>query len=105
MRYLMQVRIPSEAGNRALRDPQFGERMAGLLADIKAEAAYFSTLDGQRGAYIVVQFDDASAMPRLAEPFFLWLNADVTFLPVMRPEDLGAATPSIRAAVQQWGQT
>jgi hypothetical protein len=42
-------------------------------------------------------------MPKIAEPFFLWLNADIDFLPVMRPEDLVKAGPSIIAAVKKWG--
>ena len=48
MLYVMTVRIPIEAGNAALRDPDFGKKMNELLADIKAQAAYFTTVDGQR---------------------------------------------------------
>ncbi|WP_035059172.1 hypothetical protein [Andreprevotia chitinilytica] len=102
MRYLMKLRLSNEMGNKALRDPHFGERLGKLLADIKAEAAYFTTVGGQRGGYIVVNFDDASQMPAIAEPFFLWLGADVEFLPVMVPEDLARADASIQAAVEVW---
>ena len=37
-----------------------------------------------------------------AEPFFLWLKADVTFLPVMTPNDLAKAGPAIGSAVRRW---
>ena len=47
--------------------------------------------------------NDASEMPGIAEPFFLWLNADVEFFPVMKPEDLAKAGPATAAAVQKWG--
>ena len=40
--------------------------------------------------------------PAIAEPFFLWLNAEVTFLPVMKPEDLAKAGPAIGAAAKKW---
>jgi hypothetical protein len=104
MKYIMRVRIPQERGNEALSDAQFGKKMNDLLAEIKAEAAYFTTICGQRGAYIIVNMNDASEIPAIAEPFFLWLNADIEFFPAMRPEDLAKAGPSIGAAVQKWGK-
>ena len=103
MRYLLKFRIPIDAGNAALLDPKFGEKMQRLLAEIKAEAAYFTSMDGQRGGYAVVSMADASQIPALAEPFFLWLKADVEFLPVMLPEELAKAGPAIGAAVKNWG--
>ena len=103
MLHILQVRIPIDAGNAALRDPEFGKKMKALLAEIKAQAAYFTTMDGQRGAYIVVDMKAASDLPAIAEPFFLWLKADVTAMPVMTPEDLAKAGPAIGAAVKRWG--
>ena len=103
MRYLVRFHIPIEAGNEALRDPGFGTRMQQLLSEINAEAAYFTAVDGQRGGYIVVNFDDASKIPAIAEPLFLWLKADVEFIPVMLIEDLGRAGSAIEAAVKKWG--
>ena len=102
MRYMMRVRIPIESGNKAILDPKFGERMGKVLAEIGAEAAYFTAVDGQRGGYVIVNMQDASEIPAKAEPFFLWLNADVDFVPVMLPEDLAKAGPAIGAAVQKW---
>ena len=103
MLHIMTLRIPIEAGNAALRDPQFGKKMNDVLTEIKAQAAYFTAFNGQRGGYIVVDIDDASQIPAIAEPFFLWLKADLSFAPVMRPEDLGKAGPAIGAAVKKWG--
>ena len=99
----MKVRIGQDRGNEVLRDPEFGHKMNDLLSEIKAEAAYFTTIDGQRGAYIVVNMNDPSELPAVAEPFFLWLDADIDWIPVMKPEDLGKAGPSIGAAVKKWG--
>jgi len=95
--------MPIDKGNEALRDPQFGQKMNALLTEIKAEAAYFTAVDGQRGGYVILNMNDASEMPGIAEPFFLWLNADLEFFPVMKPEDLAKAGPSIGAAVKKWG--
>lgn len=96
--------MPIEKGNEALMDPQFGKKMNDLLAEIKAEAAYFTTVCGQRGGYIIVNLNDASELPAVAEPFFLWLNADIDWYPVMKPEDLAKAGPAIGAANAKWGK-
>lgn len=104
MKYIMKIRIPNETGNENLRDPQFGKKMQEALSEIKAEAAYFTTVNGGRGGYIIVNMDDASQIPAVAEPFFAWLKADIDFLPVMTPEDLKKAGSSIEAAFKKWGQ-
>lgn len=103
MKYILKVRIPNEFGNDLLKDPQFGLKMQELLAEVKAEAAYFTTMCGNRGAYVIVNMDDASQIPALAEPFFIALKADVDIIPVMTPEDLGKAGPAIQAAFKKWG--
>src|SRR5262245_53332260 len=101
MLHVMTVRIPIEAGNAALRDPQFGKKMNDVLAEIKAQAVYFTAFEGQRGGYIIVDITDPAQIPAIAEPFFLWLKADVSFSPVMRPDDLGRAGPAIGAAIKK----
>ena len=102
MKFLIKISIPIETGNESLRDPQFGAKMKTLLSEIKAEAAYFTAVDGQRGGYIIVNMDDASQIPAVAEPIFLWLDADIEFIPVMLPQDLEKAGPAIAAAVKKW---
>ena len=104
MKYMMKVRFSVERGNEEVPDPQFGKKMHDLLTEIKAEAAYFTTICGQRGAYIVVNINDASEIPAISEPFFLWLNAEIDWLPVMKPEDLAKAGPSIATASAKWGK-
>ena len=104
MKYIMKIRFPSgKDGNDLLADPQFGKKMHNLLTEVKAEAAYFTTICGSRGAYVIVNIDDASQIPAIAEPFFIWLKADIDFLPAMTPEDLGKAGPAIEAAFKKWG--
>jgi hypothetical protein len=103
MRYILKVSFNVDAGNAALRDPKFGEKMKQFLTDVKAEAAYFTAVNGQRGCYIVLQMSDASQIPSIAEPLFLWLKADIEFIPVMTPEDLMKGAPGIESAVKKWG--
>ena len=104
MRHLIKFSIPIEVGNERLSHPDFGAKVQDLLKEIKAEAAYFTATDSQRGGYIILDVSDASQIPAIAEPLFLWLNADVDFFPVMTPEDLGKAGPAIAAAVKKWAK-
>jgi hypothetical protein len=103
MRYLMKVDMPNDAGNANIRDPKFGEKMQALLRELKAEAAYFTTVNCHRGGYIVINMEDASQIAAMAEPIFLWFKGSVEFIPVMLPQDLAKAGPAIGEAVQKWG--
>ncbi|TAK57246.1 MAG: hypothetical protein EPO24_10105 [Bacteroidetes bacterium] len=103
MRYLIKFNFPNESGTANLSDPEFGKKVQQYLTDVKAEAAFFTAVNGTRGGYIVASFDDASSLPAVVEPLFIWLKADVEILPVMVPEDLMKAGPSIEAALKKWG--
>jgi hypothetical protein len=93
----------AEAGNAALKDPKFGDKMMGLLKEMKAEAAYFTTINGNRGGYIVINMDDASQMVAMAEPLFYGFKAKVKFIPVMLPQDLAKGMPAAAKAIKKWG--
>ena len=88
MRTMMKVSIPVEAGNKAINDGSLPKIMGSLLERLKPEAAYFGTEHGKRTAFIVFDFNDVTDMPTIAEPLFMGLNADVTYLPVMNATDL-----------------
>lgn len=104
MKFIMKIAMPSgDEGNKVLRDPQFGKKMEDILKEVKAEASYWTTICGARGGYVIVNMDDPSQMVALAEPFFFGFKADVDFIPVMTPEDLGKAGPAMGAAIKKWG--
>src|SRR5207247_8852187 len=95
MRYTVRFHIAVECGNAAVRDPKFGDKMRGLLSELHTETAYFTAVDGQPGGYIVVNCDDASKIPAVAEPLFLWLQADFEFIPVTPADDVGRPASAI----------
>jgi hypothetical protein len=103
MRFLMKMEWPVEAGNAALKDPKFGDKMTALFKEMKAEAVYFTTLNGNRGGYVVINVDDPSQMVAMAEPFFYGFKAKVKFMPVMTPEDLAKGMPAAAKAFKEWG--
>jgi len=105
MRMLLRVSIPVEAGNAAAKAGTLASTCERILADLKPEAAYFFADDnGQRTGSIVFDMKETSQIPAIAEPWFLAFNAQVTFRPVMNPQDLATASPSIGKAVQQFGK-
>jgi hypothetical protein len=74
-----------------------------IVEEINPEAAYFCPMEGARGGYLVLNMDDASQIPAIAEPLFLGLDANIKIHPVMTPEDLATATPAIDQAAQRYG--
>ncbi len=91
MRMLLQVRIPHEEFNAAVKDGTAGLKLNRILEETKPEAVYFTEYDGQRGAILIVDMKESSKVPMVAEPWFLLFNADVEFHIVMTPDDLGRA--------------
>ena len=105
MRMLLRVSIPTEAGNAAAKAGTLGSTIEKILADLKPEAVYFFADDaGQRSASIVFDMKETSQIPAIAEPWFLAFGATVSLRPVMNPQDLAAAGPSISKAAQQFGK-
>ncbi|REG51643.1 hypothetical protein B0G80_8144 [Paraburkholderia sp. BL6669N2] len=88
MRMLLNIRIPHEPFNAMVRDGTVGQVIGKIPEEMKPEAVYFTEQSGARGAVVVVDVDNASAIPALAEPWFLKFNADCELRIAMLPEDL-----------------
>jgi len=95
MRMLMKARLPTEAGNRAIKDGTLPNIIKKTLETLHAEAAYFTTMDGHRTMIVVFDMTASSDMPRIAEPLFMGLNASIEFMPCMNADDLGTGLSKI----------
>src|SRR5437773_2226207 len=104
MRFLVKVNIPVDAGNAAAKAGKLGETIQSILADLKPEAAYFTDDSGQRTGFIVLDMQDASQIPAIAEPWFLAFNASIEIHPVMVPADLAKAGAAIERAVKNYAR-
>ncbi|HUK91555.1 MAG TPA: hypothetical protein VLZ81_14225 [Blastocatellia bacterium] len=105
MRMLLRVSIPVEAGNAAAKAGTMGATIERILADLKPEAAYFfADDDGQRSGSIVFDLKETSQIPAVAEPWFIAFGASVSLRPIMTPQDLAAAGPSITEAAREYGK-
>jgi hypothetical protein len=84
----MNVTVPHQKFNAAVKDGTAGAKLGKILEAIKPESVNFTEICGKRTAFIVVDLPDASKIPALAEPWFLTFEADVQIHPVMTPDDL-----------------
>jgi hypothetical protein len=100
MRMILQVNIPHDKFNVAVKDGTAGAKMKKILDDTKPEAVYFTEYNGQRGAILIIDIKDASQIPFYTEPWFLTFNADCHFHIVISPEDLGKA--GLEALGKKW---
>jgi hypothetical protein len=96
---LMELKFPVEPFNAKVREGTAGQKIQKIMEAVKPEDAYFFGHDGHRGGLLVVEVNDPSDIPRLAEPWFLTFNAEVEFRVAMTPEDLG------RSGLDQLGKT
>lgn len=88
MRFVMHVKLPIGKFDQAVRDGTVDQKMKAILDEVKPEAAYFVATEGKRGGYLIVNMENSSEIPRLAEPWFLVFDAEIDFMPCMTPEDL-----------------
>jgi hypothetical protein len=88
---LLNVSMPHEPFNTAVRDGSVGEKLDRILKETKPEAVYFTERAGHRGAILIFDLADPSKIPAVAEPWFLAFSADVEFRIAMTPEDLKKA--------------
>ncbi len=101
MKMLVNVICPIEPFNSMVRDGSAGEIIGSVIDAIKPESIYFTEQDGHRGAVMVVEVPDASAIPSIAEPWFLSFEANCEFSIAMTPEDLMNA--NLTALGEKWG--
>ena len=101
MRMLMNVIIPTDRFNEAVRNGTVGSKIRGILEELKPEAVYFTEQDGLRGAVLIVNLENPAHVPTLAEPWFLAFDARVKFQIAMTPEDLQRA--GLESLGKKWG--
>jgi hypothetical protein len=97
MRFMFKFSFPTtDESNRWIRDGSIGQKMESMLGEIEPEAAYFGSVDGNRGGYLVVNMDESSEIPAKLEPLLQELGAAVDCSPVMTSEDLRTAIQELQ---------
>ena len=90
MRVMLLVTYPTAKFNELWRAGEAGPKIRKILEDTKPEAAYFGRgAGGRRGAVIIVNVATEADLPRVTEPWYLTLEAEVEVSIVMTPEEIG----------------
>jgi hypothetical protein len=103
MRFLVKVELPVERANSHVREGVLGKKIREILQDQKPDAAYFVAYNGKRTGFLVLNLQEPSQIPAIAEPWFLAFNASIEAMPAMIPEDLEKASSSFEKAVKKFG--
>jgi len=103
MRFLCTARMDTERANDLTIEGTLGQTIQSIMEDIKPEVAYFIADEGLRTAVFVVDMQDASQLPAIAEPWFIAFDAEFSATPAMLAEDLAKAGPEIDAAGKKYG--
>lgn len=88
MRFLIRAKIPADAGNKMIQDPEFLRKLEEYINKVKPEAAYFMPIEGQRAGAFIVNIESNEQLPAVVEPLFQWWGANIDVVPVMNFEDL-----------------
>lgn len=88
MRLMLRFTIPVERGNKAVADGTMGPAIEALINQVRAEAAYFTVIDGERAGMIFFEESDQARLPEINEPLFAKLDAFIEVVPALTLEDL-----------------
>jgi hypothetical protein len=91
VRFLVRAQMPTEAGNKAVKNPKFLQDIEDFIKKVNAEAVYFFEAGGDRTMAFIVNMESADMIPGIAEPLFQEMGAKVEFHPVMLLDDLKKA--------------
>jgi len=94
MRVLVRAMIPTTAGNRMVKDPNFLKTIEDYTKNFNCEAAYFTEVNGNRTMVFVLDLPSQDMIPAIAEPLFQGFDANVEIHPAMNLDDLKKAISS-----------
>ena len=88
MRMMAIVEFDLEKGNEVVSSGAIDAIFKRVMDELRPEAAYFGPVNGQRGAYLIVNMDDSSKIPLFSETLFQEMHATIEWIPVMNADDL-----------------
>ena len=91
MRILVKVQIPTELGNKLVRDHNFIKNIEDYIKKYNVEAAYFAETNGERTVFYVMQLPSPDEIAKAVEPLFQTFNGRVEIHPAMDLADLKKA--------------
>lgn len=90
MRMLLKFGMDTELGNAAIRNGTVAPLLERVMGELKPEAAFFATEGGRRTGYVFFEMTDVTDIPRVCEPLYMELGAEILLTPAMSPGDVAA---------------
>jgi hypothetical protein len=100
MKFLFEIKIPTEIGNKKLKEGSMLKDISKVVDQIHPEAVYFSATGGKRGIYLIVEMKNSEKFPEIAEQFWLNLQADVYVDLVLDADEFKRAGAGIEKVVE-----
>jgi hypothetical protein len=91
MRVLVRAIIPTVAGNKMVKDPNFLKNLEDYIQKFNCEATYFTDVNGNRTMVFVLDLPSPNMIPDIVEPLFQGFDANVEIHPAMNLDDLKKA--------------
>jgi hypothetical protein len=91
MRVLVRAIIPTVAGNKMVKDPNFLKNLEDYIQKFNCEATYFTDVNGNRTMVFVLDLPSPDMIPDIIEPLFQGFDANVEIHPAMNLDDLKKA--------------
>ena len=104
MRIMVTYAIPIDKGNELIRSGEIANVLQSIIEEYKPEAAYFYPNDaGERAGAMVVEMQEGTDLPKIAEALFLGLNARVNMRPCFGLDDMEHLGEVIGPIVEKYG--
>ncbi|HZA68520.1 MAG TPA: hypothetical protein VE548_02395 [Nitrososphaeraceae archaeon] len=97
MRVLVRAMIPTAAGNKMVKDPNFLKNVEDYIKKFNCESSYFIEVNGNRTMVLVLDLPSPDMMPAIVEPLFQGFDANVEIHPAMNLDDLKKAISNMQA--------
>jgi hypothetical protein len=91
MRVLVRAMIPTAAGNKMVKDPNFLKNLEDYIKKFNCESSYFIEVNGNRTMVLVLDLPSPDMIPAIVEPLFQGFDANVEIHPAMNLDDLKKA--------------
>ena len=101
MKFLIEINIPTETGNKLLKNGLIIAQLHEYLKEVKPDHTYFSIKNGKRTVFMILNVESAEKFPEIAEPLWLDWNAEVNVWPIMDEKDFEKAGPGIQRVVEK----
>jgi hypothetical protein len=98
MLMLLKCQVPVDKGNEAIASGKMAEAIGKAIGQAKPQSVYFCLMDGKRTMLMVFDMESANQQMLIGEPLFQLLDAELSVIPCMTPDDLKAGFAALMQA-------